>query len=403
MTRQYSPRSFLRQASNELLARYFHERGLLEDVEIGGLSETEIEPVFEAWMALPAQRSAEVESDFAVVDLLADDLGMRALLDEAAFHDLDLVPDLEEWPGFHDKALWALLEHRTVVEVASRFCEADHLPYSYWARRRDAVPVVEPRDDKESCAELARTLASYFRLKEGRGRECHVDVYRRGERFFYFAFPEDYGRISLEYSAETLQRRAQRPVFEVIFAYEPGAGALDTFFRGPKDTRLELEKIFSRVILSADLEEAKDERVYDLNAFKNRGVRFVYDPASGIRGVSVKLLRLSLLGGGRRRVTLEADPREANNAIYDLMEEVFGSGANGASGGPSIILVNVTRVGIEVVFDRGGRRGRPTKTFYLTYPNGCTLRHDGRDAALRQMLIDSKIEAARPVPTPAAK
>ena len=403
MTKQYSPRNFLRQASNKLLARYFHERGLLEDVDIGGLSETKIEPVFEAWMTLPAQRSAEADSDFAVVDLLANELGIRALLDEAAFHSLDLVPDLEEWPGFHDKALWALLEHGTLVEVAARFCEADHLPYSYWVRRRDAVPVVEPRDDEASCTELARTLASYFRLKEGRGRECHVDVYRRGESFYYFAFPEDYGRTSLEYSAETLQRRAQRPVFEVIFVYEPGARALDTFFRGPHKTRLELEKIFSRVILGTDLEEAKDERVYNLNAFKGRDLRFVYDPSSGIQDVRVKLLRLSLLGGGKRRLILEADTSDGNQAIYDLLDGVFSRGRNGATGGLSLALANVTRVGIQVLFASGGRRGKPTKTFYLTYPNGCTLRHEGRDGALRQMLIDSKIEPVKAAAAPAQR
>ena len=113
----------------------------------------------------------------------------------------------------------------------------------------------------------------------------------------------------------------------------------------------------------------------------------------------VKLLRLSLIGGGARRLTLEADPREGRGAVYDLLDAAFGHGGNGAAGRLSLAMANITRVGIEVLFSRDGRRGKPTKTFYLTYPNGCTLKHEGRDAALRRMLIDSRIEAVEPVVT----
>ena len=282
MARQYSPRNFLRQTSNALLDRYFHERGLLTALEIADLPETMIQPMFDAWMALSSERSAEVDSNFALVDLLADEQGIQAIIDEAGFHDLDLVPAFDELPGFQDKALLALLDHRGIVEVAARFREADRLPNSYWVRRRVDVPTGDPRDDEEACAELAHELASYFRLKEGRGRECQVDVYRRSGAFYYFGFPEDYGRAELEYNEGKLERRAQRPVFQVVFVFDPQQRALDTFFRGPKKPRLELEAIFGRVILGAELTSAKDERVYNLNAFKQRDVKFVYDPASGI-------------------------------------------------------------------------------------------------------------------------
>lgn len=392
MPNQYSPRNFLRQAPNTLLERYYHGRGLLVDLRIADLPETKIEPLFEAWMALPSERSAEVDSDFALVDLLADEQGIQAMLDEASFHGLDLLLEFEEMSGFHDKALWTMLEHPRIVDIAARFREAELFPDSYWVRRREGELGADPRDDDEACAELAQALASYFRLKQGRGRECQVDVYRRGDSFYYFGFPEDYGRTGLEYAGGKLERRAQRPVFQVVFVYDPKQHTLDTFSRGSKKTRLDLETIFGRVILRSELDPVKDERVYNLNAFKNRDVRFVYDPASGIQDIRVKLLRLSLIGGGARRVTLEADPREGKEAVCDLLDAAFGNGGAGASGALSLALANVTRVGIEALFFQAGRRGRPTKTFYVTYPNGCTLKHDGRDAALRKMLIDSNIE-----------
>jgi len=397
MARQFSPRTFLRQASNVLLARYFHEQGLLEQVDIAALPETKIEPVYEALGALHSVRRAQVESDFYVVHSLADEPGIQAILDEGQFHDLDLVAEFKRLEGFHDKVLLTLLDHRTVVEVAAKFREADELPHRYWYRRREGVPKVDARHDTKAGTDLASILASYFQSKEGRGKECNVDVYRRGERYYFFALPEDYGQAPLEYDTNgELQRRPRRPVFEVVFVYDLTSPALDTFFHGRKEARLELEKLFARVILQSELNASSDDRIYNLNAFKQRGVNFVYDASSGIDDVRVKLLRVSLLGGSTRPLTFEADPNDGREAIYDFVERVFAHGGNGSTGGLSLALANVTRVGIEAVYAQGQRRGRPTKTFYLTYPNGCTLGHDGRDAVLRKMLADSKIEPANP-------
>ena len=326
MTRHYSPRDFLRLAPNELLARYFHERNLLTDIDFPSLRETEVQPIFDAWWALAPEQAAEVNSDFELVAALADEQGIQAILDEAEYHRLDLTDDFESLPGFYDKALWTFLEHRDMAEVAHRFCEAERLPASHWVRRREGVLGAEPRDDADALAELGEALGSYFRLKEGRGRECLVDVYRRGTRLYYFAFPEDYAQTSLEYTdPKKLERRAHRPVFQLVFVCDPESGTLDTFFQGQKKTRLEIETIFSRVILGSELDPWKDDRVYNLNAFKRRGVKFVYDPASGIQDVRVKLLRLSLIGGGSRRVVLEADPSGDKGAVYDLLEETFDS------------------------------------------------------------------------------
>jgi hypothetical protein len=261
---------------------------------------------------------------------------------------------------------------------------------------------VEPLDGAEACDELGQTLASYFRLKEGRGHRCHVDVYQRGDSFYYFAFPEDYAETALEYSREGLVPRQRRPVFEVVFAYDPKQGALDTHHRGPKGARLELEKIFARVILQADFEPKPDEKIYDLNIFKRPNVSFAYDPASGIRGVVVKHLRFSLLGGGKRRITLETDPADGRDAMYRLVDAAFWPGGNGTSDRLSLALANVTRAGLQVQFAPAGRRGPSTKTFYLTHSNRCSLKHEGRDQALRQMLVDSGIEPMK-APTAGAK
>ncbi len=268
MSRQYSPRNFLRQAPNELLTRYFHERDLLLDIDIASLDETDIEPVFQACELLPAEVRTSVDSDFRILDLLADEEGIKTILDEGRFHRDDLEPVFAPMEGFYDKVVWTFLEHPDYVEIAARFREADQLPGNYWLRRKD-VAQVEPRDDPTACDELASAVGAYFRRSEGRGYSCIVEVYKRGRAHYFFAYPEDYGRTQIEYEQGRLERRPHRPAFEVIFVYSQIDGGLDTYFRGRRQTVRDLQEIFARVTLQRELgDPAKDERVYELNRLK---------------------------------------------------------------------------------------------------------------------------------------
>jgi hypothetical protein len=390
MVRQYAPRSFLRHASNALLARYSHEQQLLADFDIAGLAETDVEPMFAQWEQLPDTARTQIDADFRLVDELADEEGLQTLLDEARFHGEDLEPAFSELDGFHDKLLWALLERRTYVDVASRFRQADHLPGNYWLRHR-GVPAVDPRDGAAGREALADAVGAYFRQREARGYACVVEAYRRADRYYYFAYPEDYAHTQPEFDDGQFRRQTHRPAFEVVFAYSAETGTLDTYCRGKRQLARDLREIFGRVVLGIEVGDPdKDERVYELNRLKRRDFEFVYDPSAGIEDVRLTLLRLSLLGGGNRRITVEADPSVDGAAVTTLMEEVLGNGRI-----PSA-LANVTRAGIRVTFHNDGRRGRRSRTFYLSHPNGCTLKHDGVDATLRQMLADSGLEPTLP-------
>src|SRR5438105_873383 len=138
MSTHYAPRHFLRAAPNALLARCFHERDLLRDLDIEALAETDIEPLFQRWDDLPAADRSVVDSDFRLVHDLADEEGIRTLIDEGRFHGEDLEPVFAPMADFYDKALWTLLERRNYLDIAARFREADQLPSRYWLRRKNA-------------------------------------------------------------------------------------------------------------------------------------------------------------------------------------------------------------------------------------------------------------------------
>ena len=395
MARHYSPKNFLRQAPNALLACYCQEKEILAEVDFASLSETNIGPIYEAWDKLPSEARRMMESDFRNIDALSSETGVRAIIDAAIEQDEDLEPTFAEMEGFYDKAFWTFFEKESIFEIALFFINADNLPARYWRKRKD-LPKIPVHKDGLSKREFADALSYYFRKNEGRGHDCTIDYYHRNGLHYFFAYPEDYARTSLEWNKGALERRAHKPAFEIIFVYSQAEGGLDIFFQGAIKTVRDLQVIFSRTILKTEIPpEEKDKRVYDLNGLKRREFAFIYDPASGINDVVVKKLRLSTLGGSMKRITLEADPSQNQEAVYDLLEEVVR--VDGAAECPQcqkipLSLVNITQAAIQVVFNHNGRRRPATRTFQVSYPNSCSLKQDGRDLVVRKMLVDSGLE-----------
>jgi hypothetical protein len=193
---QYSPANFFWQTSSVLLDRYFHQRNLLTDTDIPALCEKETDSLYLAWSNLPQADQAKTENDFTKIDLVANEQGIETVIDEGRFHQVDLSSKLAEISGFYDRAFWTFLEHPSYFDVAARFCEADEKPLSYWLERVD-IPASNPRDDQAGVDDLSKALKEYFRLKEGRGKNCKVDVFRRGSRYYYFTYLEDYSQTSV--------------------------------------------------------------------------------------------------------------------------------------------------------------------------------------------------------------
>ena len=77
-----------------------------------------------------------------------------------------------------------------------------------------------------------RAFSNYFHRTEGRGKNCVVEAFRRGELDYFFAYPEDYSQQSIEWVDGEFGRRPHNPAFEVIYVYSQTDGTLDLNFRG---------------------------------------------------------------------------------------------------------------------------------------------------------------------------
>ena len=385
MAAQYSHMQFFRHVPNAQLAAYFESK----DIDLGinfteekGKKKKKKEEIFQAFTALPEDQQANIEAEFQDVNAMACEGGVAALIDEADFHqDEGFIESISEIDGFHAKVMWAFLEKKNCWKGATMFLHADNVSSSYWKKRND-LPSVPPHVEDDDIKALAKAISDYFHTTQGRGRNCKVEPYRRNSKEYFFAYPEDFGQSGVEWISDSLKTRARHPAFEIIFVYSETEGSLDIY--APKNTKAvpELQKLFAKIILKLDTlkDGSIDKRIYDLEPLADSDFEFKIEPETGIVGIEVTQLRLTLKHGSRRRIVLEADTKNNPKAVYDLLKEI----------NPPVYLI--TQVRLKVTFEAPTGKKVKTKTFNITYPNSCALNHDGNDLQIRKMLAKSGIE-----------
>jgi hypothetical protein len=237
MARHYSSaKDFFRQMPNALLARYFQGRGCLLDLDFAAMKESKPDELFAAWLGLPDNQRNEMDMEFWEIFEMSCEKGLRAIIDEATWQMREtpdaltsFVETLSDLSNHYERAMITFLDHNECWRGATRFYHADTL--SYWRKRKN-LSNRPAAVDEASIQELAALIRNYFHHTEGRGRNCVVEPFRRGELDYFFAYPEDYSKQSIEWVNGQFGRRPHNPAFEVIYVYSQKDGSLDLNFRG---------------------------------------------------------------------------------------------------------------------------------------------------------------------------
>ena len=388
MARHYSTKNFFRQMPNALLARYFHEQNLFKDLNFTAMKEGNPAALFAGWLLLPDNQRNAMDTVFLEIFDMSCEKGSTAIIDEAGFqfngNDLTVfVEKLSALPNHYQRAMITFLDHNTCWKGATRFYHADSLPH--WRKRKN-LPQKQAAVDDASIKQLAKLISNYFHHTEGRGKNCVVEPYRRGELDYFFAYPEDYSQQSIEWVNGEFDCRPHNPAFEVIYVYSQSEGSLDLNFRGSYKAIEPLQGMFAEAILKLDKlpPDPKDTRVYDLAPLLQKSFDFTFATGSGIEKVIIKKLRLSSRVKKGDRITLEADTTQKPDAVYTLLDQI--------SKTLPMSMYNITQVelAVSVIVDAD----KPAKMvkFYITYPNSCSLKYDEVGLKLRDMLEASGIE-----------
>ena len=279
MARDFSPISFFQRTPNALLGRYCQEKhGVLGEIAFDELEENgnTAEAIFQSFSALPEPQQAKIEAECQDIESMAHQAGVMALIDEATdLHKNAYFPHaINEQDSFQGKVMWAFLEHPNYWTGATPNLYAENIPDSSWKKRND-LPRVPPHGKQEDTERLEDVLSHYFTNKEGRGRHCQVNVFRKGDQELFFANLSDFGQADPEWEGDRLNPRARLPSFEIIFVYTQSAGSLDIHAPGNTKYVDDLAQIFAEAILKlGELDPfSKDNQVYKLDRLGHPRVR----------------------------------------------------------------------------------------------------------------------------------
>lgn len=390
MAWHYQPKKFFRNAPNRLLKQYFTQHSLLADLDFDLPTETRTTLIYEAWLNLSDDVRKQMEQDFQAIGELANEAGIKVILDEGRLHNEDLMEKFEilELKGFYERVFWIFLERSNYWAGVLCFHHANTIPPSYWRKRKN-LPQKTDIADQASLSQFEQSLSNYFHRQQGRGKNCRIEYYKRNNLDYFFAYPEDYAQINIEWENKEFKRRSHHPAFEVIFIYSSSDGTLDIYLSSDRQAVSDLQAIFANVILKTELGlDEEDERIYNLNPLHSRDFRFTLKIGSGIEKVAIRKIRLNFYGKNDR-IILEANSDHNEYAIYDLMDQLLKNIPTSK--------FSITQVGIKVTFTHDPLyKKTKTHTFKVTYPNSCALKHEGRDLIIRKMLIDSGIEPTQP-------
>jgi len=386
---------------NAMLARYFQTRGLFGNMDFTAMKEGKPDELFKVWLALPDSLRNKMDTEFLDIFEMSCEKGLRAIIDEANWQTRDTTDDLKVFveklsalSNHYERAMITFLDHNPFWRGATLFYHADTLPY--WRKRKN-LPQRKAAVDGASLKKLATLISNYFHHTEGRGKNCAVEPFRRGNLDYFFAYPEDYSQQSIEWINGEFGRRPHNPAFEVIYVYSQKEGSLDLNFRGSNKAAEPLQGMFATAILKVDElpPDPKDERIYDLSPLLQRSFQFSYAVGSGIEEVMVKKLRLSSQIKKGDRITLEADASRNSDAVYDLLD--------GIARAVPLNMYSLTQV--ELSASVAVDFGKPAKrmTIRITYPNSCSLKYDELGLKLRDMLEASGIEPKEPAKGPEGK
>lgn len=254
MARDYSPTHFYLRVPNHLLEHYFKKRhNVLNEIEFEKLDENKkaAELIFRSVLELTNDKQTQIEAECREIESMAFQGGITALIEEARNYphfDAAFAEAINRFDGDHAKAMWTYLEHPKYWFAATSILYAQNICDTYWQRRND-FSCIQANLEQAAIDNFSAILGNYFRDREGRGRYYKIDVFRRNDKEYFFAYLSNFGQSDAEWDGNILKVCARIPTFEIIFVYTQSEGTLDIY--APRNTKYigDLQRIFADAIL----------------------------------------------------------------------------------------------------------------------------------------------------------
>lgn len=367
-TRPFELKTSLRMIPNRLLREYLVKLGHIEFAsEWNEPREKQIDPLFNYTQLLSDVERDEFESGLHSVSDLASDAGLTVLFQAAKDYSLPgIVNEAPEELGIWGRTMWVWLHYPGIFDKGQILFQIDQM--SFWRKRTD-LPNNDSPDTSDPALEHLKEEITDLLREQGRGKDCTVDWLKRGDLYYFFAYPDDFVSSVLVHDKEGhLAPKSIRTTLSIVFAYDPKHESLELFAKGlHKPVKERLEKIFAKSILHWKLNDYDPDAAYDLDRLKYVFDGLTVEPADKV-SVRIRKLRLSSLVDGRE-VEIKIDDADPNDTIGKAIQEVIQIEER------PLAQWQVTRASFCFVFHPLDGRKHGRQSFDIGYPRSCSLRN----------------------------
>lgn len=382
MAGQYSHKHFFRKVSNALLIGYLDKKNIEFDLDLYAVEEHEADLIFDAFKKLDDITRHNMESDFQSIHALATDGGIIALTDEAKECDNSgFVETIQSICGEYNKVMWAYLDSPEYWQAASIFFQASSIPSSSWKIIKN-LPVLQKPFEYIDIKLLSTAIGEYFFDREGRGKHCKIDHYKRGEIDYFWAFPEDFAKSKVGWLHDTLQDIPYTMAFEIVFVYCEYTATLDLYAKKNAKNIPQLQQLFAEYILKAELTDFSpyiENKVYELEPLVEADFNFIMPENSGVFSVQILKARSTNSINPKSHIMVIECADQNKNAVHDKLAEL------------GLKEHSISEVTLKVSFIPKPNKPAHTRTFTISLDR-CNLKYYGDDLIIRDMLIASGIE-----------
>jgi hypothetical protein len=375
----YSLKAFLTITPPTILKQYFKKKHHLPDYD--WQKEIDIENLCETILRCP--KAKEIEYDFRTIHQWADDRGIDNLIEEARspIHGrLEIGEELGRLENEHERAMTVFIKYPEVFRWALEMASWEQQK----GKKHHYVGTKLPCDgtNKDVRNALGNAIAEYYK-KQSKGSRCEVEYYTRGNpaRHFFFANPEDSVKGFRIYNEKNkIVRQTYRPIFQVVFEYNPQDSDVAIHVRGTK-AKAKMYEIFCTKALGFKKPPNAETEVFDLSCLKNPDFRFTEDETMPVESITLKMIMLELKGGQNRRVTLEAEPyrKDTRQVEHMITKTMTAYGLN-----PEDIFVRKAK--IEIKFKRINLQKIRPITFTIGDPQYSDLAEDEKSEMAKKYL-----------------
>lgn len=392
---RYDARHFLHAVPADLLREYLSEFGIAREIDWTASIDLVANKVFDAIEQSPEDVHRKVHCTFGMIHRLSIEEGIAMIRDEIHRRQLadDVLTALGRYPTPTGQAFWTYLNQPEVFTYAYHFGIADIIPR--W--HRVCVKVNKPiAPDDGALHRLEDDLRAYYQECQGRGHGCHVSVFPRDSRCYWFAYVQDYAKEVLVYDEQhQLHCETLELAFDIIFIYDHHEGTLAVATDGDLEHVRELQRLFGRAVLDEEMPYNSTRERYHIQRLLDRNYLLPLLPDDIVASVDVLSLKLEFLGHRQGGITVTAGRDPSGQRVYNHLEKALVGFTFPRD------LITVAQVELYLTFRPDGGLQPEPRVIRITPMNcGCTL--GPWDDALRELLRRWGLYDASPCNNPTA-